>query len=64
MECRHSLEIEVAFGFEDLKKKKKIATIIQQHKIFEFKIFFFFSIKSTCDVMDLKCHYTPTYFKF
>ena len=46
MECRHSLEIEVAFGFEDLKKKKKkIATIIQQHKIFEFKIFFFFNKK-------------------
>ena len=63
MECRHSLKIEVAFGLEDFFFL--IATIIQQH-IKDLSLEKFFQAKAlvSCDIMDLKCHYTPTYFKF
>ena len=63
MECRHSLKIEVAFGLEDFFFL--IATIIQQHtKDFSLEKEFQAKALVSCDIMDLKCHYTPTYFKF
>ena len=67
MECRHSLEIEVAFGFEDFFFFFffLIATIIQQHtKDLSLEKKFQAKALVSCDIMDLKCHYTPTYFKF
>ena len=62
MECRHSLEIEVAFG---LFFFFLIATLIQQH-IKDLSLEKNFQAKAlvSCDIMDLKCHYIPTYFKF
>ena len=65
MECRHSLEIEVAFGLGDFFFFFLIATIIKQH-INELSLEIFFQAKAlvSCDIMALKCHYTPTYSKF
>ena len=66
MECRHSLEIEVAFGFEDFYFYFFLNCYYNSttHKDLSLEKKFQAKALVSCDIMDLKCHYTPTYFKF
>ena len=59
LKLRLHLDLRICFFY------KKIATIIQQH-IKDLSLEKKFQTKAlvSCDIMDLKSHYTPTYFKF
>ena len=58
LKLRLHLDLRIFFYF-------LIATLIQQH-IKDLSLEKNFQAKAlvSCDIMDLKCHYTPTYFKF